>query len=180
MLSKVAGFISRNQIMQGTCEEREVAVIIIRNGIGERLVAQWHQVLKIDIERRKIVDAQAMDLSDVVLVAARRARRGSSRRRDGVFDEPVWEHLSWAHISLCHHNNNNGAYHNSVGGDIYWSKKLSNSSATFSPTRSTTLGTACAIGSRGRFRSVPRTPTTSSSGNPSASLSGPLISDGGP
>lgn len=63
---------------------------------------------------------------------------------------------------------------------MYWSKKFSNSSATFSPTRSTTLGTACAIGSRGRFRSVPRIPTTSSSGNPSASLSAPLLSDGGP
>ena len=61
----------------------------------------------------------------------------------------------------------------------YCSRKLSNSSATFSPTRSTTLGTARAIGSRGLFRSVPRTPTISSSGNPSTSLNAPLLSDGG-
>lgn len=73
-----------------------------------------------------------------------------------------------------------GKFFNFSEWRLYWSKKFSNSSATFSPTRSTTLGIACAIGSRGRFRSVPRVPTTSSSGKPSTSLSAPLLSDGGP
>lgn len=36
------------------------------------------------------------------------------------------------------------------------------------------------MGSLGLFLSVPRTPTTSSSGKPSPSLSAPLLSDGGP
>lgn len=50
MLSKVTRFISCNEIMEGASEKREVAVIVIRNRIGEGLVAQGHQMLKIDIE----------------------------------------------------------------------------------------------------------------------------------
>lgn len=72
MLSKVARFMSCDEIMKGASEEREIAVIVIGNGIGEGLVAQGHQMLKIDIEGRQVVDPQAMDLSNVVLVAAHR------------------------------------------------------------------------------------------------------------
>lgn len=50
MLSKVTRFMSCDEIMKGASEEREIAVIVIGNRIGERLVAQGHQMLKIDVE----------------------------------------------------------------------------------------------------------------------------------
>lgn len=52
MLSKVARFIFGDKIMKGAGEERKIAVIVIGDGIGQGLVAQGHQVLKVDIKRR--------------------------------------------------------------------------------------------------------------------------------
>ncbi len=62
----------------------------------------------------------------------------------------------------------------------HFSRKASKLCWTVSPTISTTLGTARSIGFFGRFRSVPRTPTISSSGKPSSSLRAPWLSEGGP
>ena len=121
-------------------------------------------MLEVDVERGEGVDPEAVDLRDVVFVAC----GGAGGRRaggGGVFDEAAVDQFR---LLCC----------GGVGAP-YLSRKFSNSSATFSPTLSTTLGTALAIGSRGRFLSVPRAPTTSSSGNPSTSLSAPLLSEGG-
>lgn len=73
MLSKVPRLIFCDEVMEGTSEEGKIAVIVIGNGSGESLVTQGHQMLKIDIERRKVIDAQPMNLSNIVLVAAHSA-----------------------------------------------------------------------------------------------------------
>lgn len=70
MLSKVPRLIFCDEVMKGTSEEGQIAVIVIGDGRGEGLITQAHQMLKIDIERRKVIDAQAMNLSNIVLVAA--------------------------------------------------------------------------------------------------------------
>ena len=50
MLLKVSWLILCNEIMQGSCEEGQVAVVVIGDGVGERLIGQREQMLKIDIE----------------------------------------------------------------------------------------------------------------------------------
>ena len=120
-------------------------------------------MLIVYIKSRKIIDFEAMDLGDVVLVAAHCARWWSARRYD-VLNEAEYVRSS--------------SVKQMIFLRAYFSKKFSNSSATFSPTLSTTLEIAAARGSRGRFP-VPRKPTISSSAKPSTSLSPPLISDGG-
>ena len=123
-------------------------------------------MLKVNVKGGEVVDAEAVDLSNVVFIACDRTGRDSTRKRDVLY-ESVALNLSIAmrllNGKMCAH----------------CSKKFSNSSATFSPTLSTTLGTARAIGSAGRFLSVPRTPTTSSSGKTSPSLRAPPDSEGG-
>ena len=123
-------------------------------------------MLKVNVEGGEVVDAEAVNLRDIVFIACDRTGRDGARERDVLYESapslllPVMRLLN---RNVCAH----------------CSRKFSNSSATFSPTLSTTLGTARAIGSAGRFLSVPRTPTTSSSGNPSPSLRAPPDSDGG-
>ena len=107
-------------------------------------------MLKINIQSRKIIYAKTMDLGDVILVARYSARRYGTGECD-ILNKPDIEYLE-----MTIKKTEQGVY-------THCSKKLSNSSATFSPTLSTTLGTARAIGSAGRFLSVPRAPTTSSS-----------------
>lgn len=122
-------------------------------------------MLEIDVESGQVVDAEAMDLGNVVFVAGDGAGWWSAGKRDILYESIPFVN----------------AFVSSAPGDRsnHCSRKFSNSSTTFSPTLSTTFGTARAIKSRGRFLSVPRAPTTSSSGNPSTSLRAPADSDGG-
>lgn len=85
MLLEVSRLVLGDEVVQRPRHEREEAVVFGRDGVGEDAVFQRHEVLEVDVERREIVDPEAVDLRNVVLVAGHGAGRGCPGGC-GVFD----------------------------------------------------------------------------------------------
>lgn len=54
--------------MERPCQEWKISIVVVRDCIGQCLIPQRHEMLKIDVKRREVVDTQAVDLGDVVFV----------------------------------------------------------------------------------------------------------------
>ena len=72
--------------MQRAREEGQVAVVVILDGVGEGLVLERLQVLKVDVEGGEVVEPEAVNLRYVVFVACERAGGWGAGDSD-VFDE---------------------------------------------------------------------------------------------
>lgn len=75
MFLEVAGLVLSYEVVKRACEEREVAIVVVGDRVRKCVVWQGHEVLEVDVKSGKVVDSQAVDLCDVVLVARHSTRR---------------------------------------------------------------------------------------------------------
>lgn len=68
MLFEIPRLVLGYQIVKGSRHERKVSIVVVCNCFGQRLVSQRNEMLEIDIEGGKVVNAQAVNLRNVVFV----------------------------------------------------------------------------------------------------------------
>lgn len=86
MLLEVSWLVFRNEIMEGSCKEWKVTVVVVGNRVRQGLVLQGHKMLEVDIESGEVVYPKAVDLGYVVFVAGQGTRWGSPGQYD-ILDE---------------------------------------------------------------------------------------------
>lgn len=74
MFLEVARLMLGYEVVKRSGEEREVAVVVIGDCVGKCVIWHGHEVLKINVQGGKVVDSQAVNLRDVIIVARHSAR----------------------------------------------------------------------------------------------------------